>query len=87
MTQKTIKLLKSTEGRITKNKNDENVLELEKNEAVLVHCNIVHDQCQRNTRALCTFVSSKSFSQSLNISPSNHTYSETFHSKFSYIEV
>ena len=87
MTNKTIKLLESAERRITKNKNDENVPQLEKNEVALVHCHIVHNQCQRDTRALCAFFPNKSFSQSLNISPSNHTYSETSHSEFSYNEV
>ena len=54
---------------------------------VLVHCNIVNNQHQRDSRVLCTFLPSTSFRQLLNIYLTNHIYSKTFHSKFSYIEV
>ena len=38
-----MKLLGSTENKITKHKNCENVPHLEVTEVVLVHCNIVND--------------------------------------------
>ena len=38
-----MKLLGSTENKITKHKNCENVPHLEITEVVLVHCNIVND--------------------------------------------
>ena len=38
-----MKLLGSTENKITKDKNSENVLHLEITEVVLVHCNIVNN--------------------------------------------
>ena len=38
-----MKLLGSTEGKITKNKNGENVPHLEVVELVLVHCNLVNN--------------------------------------------
>ena len=42
LTPETINLLGSTENKITKDKNSENVLHLEITEVVLVHCNIVN---------------------------------------------
>ena len=41
LTKETMKLLGSTENKITKDKNGENVPHLERTEVVLVHCNIV----------------------------------------------
>ena len=41
LTPETVKLLGSTENRITNNRNGESVLHLEITEAVLVHCSIV----------------------------------------------
>ena len=38
-----MKLLGSTENKITKDKNEENVPHLERAEVVLVHCNIVNN--------------------------------------------
>ena len=48
LTPETMKLLKSTEKKITKDKNCENVPHLEITEVVLVHCSVV--------RVLYTFV-------------------------------
>ena len=41
LTPQTIKLLRGTESKITKDKNGENVFHLENVELVLVHCNLV----------------------------------------------
>ena len=38
-------LLRSTENKITKDKNGENLPHLEISEVVLVHCNIVNTDC------------------------------------------
>ena len=43
LTPETMKLLGSTENKITKDKNGENVPHLEITEVVLVHCNIVNN--------------------------------------------
>ena len=43
LTPETMKLLESTENKITKYKNGENVLQLGITEVVLVHCNIVNN--------------------------------------------
>ena len=64
----TMKLLRNT-SRITKNENSENVLYLEINGAILVHCNIVNNNYQENSRDLFRFVPNKSFAELLDISP------------------
>ena len=40
-------------------------------EVVLIHCNIVNNDFQQDTRVLYTFVPNKSFGQLLDISPKN----------------
>ena len=49
LTSGTMKLLGSTENKITKNKNGENVPHLEVTEVVLVHCNIVNNDYQQDS--------------------------------------
>ena len=44
-----MKLLGSTESKITKDKNSENVLHLEVVELVLVHCNLVNNDYQQDS--------------------------------------
>ena len=56
LTPETMKLLGSTENKITKDKNGENVPHLETAEAVLVHCNIVNNVYQQGSRVLYAFV-------------------------------
>ena len=56
-----MKLLGSTENKITKDKNGENVPHLEITEVVLVHCNIVDNGYQQESRVLYTFVPNKPF--------------------------
>ena len=71
-----MKLLGYTEEEITKDKNNESVSQLEITEMVLVHCSIVSNQYQQDSRVLSTFVPNKSFDLLLNISPTNHIYTE-----------
>ena len=52
LTQETMKLLGSTENRITKDKNSENLPHLEITEVVLVHCNMVNNDYQQDSRVL-----------------------------------
>ena len=80
-------LLGSTRSKITKDENDENVPYLEITEVVLIHCNVVNNSCQQNSRVFYTFVSNKSFGQLLDILPNNFIFLKTFDSEFSYIEV
>ena len=62
-----MKLLGSTENKITKDKNSENVPQI-----VLVHCNIVNNDYQINSRVFYTFVPNKEFGSLLEISSKNH---------------
>ena len=82
-----MKLLGSTENKITKDKNGENVPHLEITEVVLVHCNIVNNDYQQDSRVLYTFVPNKPFGSLLEISPKNHIFLKTFNSEFQAIEV
>ena len=58
--------------KITKDKNGENVSHLENTEVVLVHCNIVDNGYQQDSKVLYTFVSIKPLGSPLEISPTNH---------------
>ena len=74
LTPETTKLLGSTESKITKDKNVENIPHLEIVELVLVHCNLVNNDYQQDSRILFTFVPNKTFGSLLEISPTNHTF-------------
>ena len=52
LTKETMKLLGSTENKITKEKKGENVPYLEITEVVLVHCNIVNNDYQQDSWVL-----------------------------------
>ena len=82
-----MKVLGSTKNKITKDKNGENVPHLEITEVVLVHCNIVNNDYQQDSRVLYTFVPNKPFGSLLEISPTNHIFLKTFNSEFQTIEV
>ena len=82
-----MKLLGSVENKITKDKNSENVTHLEITEVVLVHCNMVNNDYQQDSRVLYTFVPNKSFGSLLDISPSNHIFLKTFNSEYDEIVV
>ena len=87
LTKETMKLLGSTKNKITKDKNGENVPHLEITEVVLVHCNIVNNDYQQDSRVLYTFVPNKSFGSLLDISPANHIFLKTFNSEYNEIIV
>ena len=54
-----MKLLGSTVSKINEDKNGENVPHLEVVELVLVHCNIVNNDYQQDSRILYAFVPNK----------------------------
>ena len=83
----TIKLLGSTENKITKDKNGENVPHLEIAEVVLVHCNIENNDYQQDSRVLYTFVLNKPFGSLSEISPKNHVFLKTFNLEYNKIVV
>ena len=80
LTPETMKLLGSTENKITKDKDGENVPHLEITEVILVHCNIANNDYQQDSRVLYTFVSNKPFGSLLEISPAN-IFLNTFNSE------
>ena len=82
LTPETIKLLESTENKITKDKNGEHVPYLEIKEVILVHCKIFNNDYQQDSRVLYTFVPNKPFGNLLEISPKNHIFLKTFNSEF-----
>ena len=82
-----MKLLGSTENKITKYKNGENVPHVEITEVVLVHCNIVNNDYEQDSRVLYTSVPNKPCGRLLEISPANHIFLKTFNSEFQTIEV
>ena len=87
LTPETMELLGSTESKITKDKNGENVPHLEVAELVLVYCNLVHNDYQQDSRILYTFVPSKPFRSLSEISPKSHIFLKTFNSEFQEIKI
>ena len=77
-----MKLLGSTEIKITKD-----VPHFEIAEVVLVHCNIVNNDYQQDSRVLYTFVSNKPFDSLLEFFQTNNIFLKTFNSEFPDIEV
>ena len=69
-----MKSLGSTESKMTKDKNGEVVPNLEITEVVLVHCNLVNNDYQQDSRMLYTFVPNKPFGSLLEISPKNQSF-------------
>ena len=49
---------------------------------VLVHCNIVNNDYQQDSRVLYTFVPNKPFGSLLEISPTNQIFLKTFISEY-----
>ena len=82
-----MKLLGSVKSNITKDGNGGKVPNLEITEVVLVHCNIVNNNYQRNLSVLYELVPSKSFGQLLDILPEKFLFLKKFDSEFLYIEV
>ena len=74
LTPATMKLLGSTKSKVTKDKNGENLPHLEVVELVLVHCSLVNNDYQQDSRMLYTFVPNKTFGSLLEISPTNHIF-------------
>ena len=87
LTSETMKLLRSSESKITKDKNGENVLRLEVAELVLIHCNLVNNDYQQDSRILYGFVPNRTFGSLLEISPTNHVFLKTFNSEFQEIKI
>ena len=87
LTPETMKLLGSNESKITKDKSGENVTHLEIAELVLVHCNLVNNDYQQDSRILYSFVPNKPFGSLLEISPTNQVFLKTFNSEFQEVKI
>ena len=72
---------------IDRDKNSDNVPELEQNHSVLIHCNIAHNDYLQNSKLLYTFVPDKCFGQLLVIEPKGLTQSRAIDSVFDYAEI
>ena len=87
LTSVTIKLLRSTENKIIKDKNSKNVPHLEIAEVVLDHCGILNMDYQQDSRVLYTFVPNKPLGSLLEISPTNRIFLKTFNLEYDDIKV
>ena len=74
----TMKLLGSTKSKTTKDKNGK---------LVLINCNIVNNNSQRNSKVLYKYVPNILLGQLLDISSKNFIILKTFNPEFSYTEV
>ena len=85
----TMKLLGSNKSKITKDKvpKEKKVPSLGITEVVLVHCIIVNNNYQQDSRVLYTFIPNNLFGQLLDISPKNFIFLKRFSSEFLYIEL
>ena len=82
-----MKLLGSTENKIIEDKNGENIPHLEIPKVVLVHCNIVNNDYQQDSRVLYLFVPNNPFCTLLETSAKNHIFLKTFNSEFQKIKL
>ena len=87
LTPETMKLLGSTKKDVDKDKDGEIVPKLQSLEVVLVHCNLVTNYYQHESKVLFSFVANKQFGQLINISPSSLRMMNTVNTKFSSVEV
>ena len=84
LTNKTMPLL--GDGPITdKDKNSTNLSQLKIVTTVLVHCNIVQNNCQQASKLLYTFVPDKTLGQLISIHPSSLIKLKTADSEFNFI--
>ena len=82
-----MKLFGSIESEITKDKNGKNVPHLDITESVLVHCNLVNNDYQQDSRIFYTFFPNKPFGSLLGISSRNHIFLKTINSELQEIKV
>ena len=87
LTPEAIRLLGSTRKDFDKDKDDENILELESFEVVLVHCDLVKNDYHHTSKVLFTFIPNKQFGQLISISPHFLMMMNTVNPEFSSVEV
>ena len=86
LTNETMKLLGDSPV-IDKNKNGDNMPELEQVDSVLILCNVVHNDYLQKSKLLYSFVPDNSFGQLLVTEPKALIQSKTTDFVFDYIEI
>ena len=87
MSDETQKFLGVSKKKLTGEVDGDLVPQLETVQTVLIHCNLVDNDYQHDSRILYTFVPNKSFGSLLSIQPSDFIWLKTFKTEFQYIEV
>ena len=87
MTPETQEFLGVSEKLLTGEVDGDKVAKLETVQTVLVHCNLVDNDYQKNSRILYSFVPDRPFGNILSIQPSDFIWLKTFKSEFDHIEV
>ena len=82
LSPETMKLLGSSKKDVDKNKDGEDVPELESVEVVLVHCNLVNNSYQKASKVLFTFVPNKQYGRLITISSHLLTMLKTTSAEF-----
>ena len=77
-----MKFLGSTENKMPKDKNGENVSDIEITEVALVHWNIVNNGCQEDSRVFYMSVLNKVFGSLFGRCPTSPAFLKTFNSKY-----
>ena len=82
-----MRLLGSTSNTIDANKNSEVVPKLENVDLVLMHCNLVNNDYQQDSKVLFTFIPNKKYGELMTISPESLIMLKTVNTEFSFIEI
>ena len=85
LSKETMKLLGSIEKVIAKDKNGENIPKLEIEDVILMHCNLVNNKQQQESKVLFTVVADKQFEQLITVAP--YSLTTIISAEFSFIEV
>ena len=87
LSAETVKLLGNAKKDVDKDKDGEDVPQLESVVVVLVHCNLVNNSYQEASKVLFTFVPNKQFGQLITISPHSSIMLKTTSAEFQSIEL
>ena len=82
-----MRLLGSTSNIVDNDKNSEVVPKFEIVNLVLVHCNLVNNNYQQDSKVLYSFVPNKKYAELMTISPESLIILKTVNTEFSFIEV
>ena len=78
---------KQKDKQLDKTKNGEKEPSLEAVQVILVQCNVVYNQYQRNSKVLYTFTSNESYAYLLNVKPNNLVLLKTYNTEFDEIVI